>query len=138
MSTPVETPARPQPGPATPHRPHRAVVVGVGLLTVLGLATAVTLPVVLDDRGTTAATAMRGRLEQVAAAQDAWRTEHGTYTTRLADLGLADREGDVAIVQADEDSFCVGAYDGRTRTSLFYSVPGSLSTGACTGVEPDE
>ncbi|WP_380156677.1 hypothetical protein [Kineococcus sp. R86509] len=130
MSLSVKTPTRPDP-PRPGRRPHRAVVVGAGMLIVLGLASAVTLPVVLEDRASSAATDLREQLQQVATAQDAWRAAHGGYTTQLADLGLAERDDDLAIVQADAGSFCVGAYDPGTRSAVFFSPADGFSSAAC-------
>ena len=130
MSLYVETPTRPDP-PTPGRRPHRVVVVGVGVLLVLGLASAVTLPVVLDHRASSAATDLHGQLQEVATAQDAWRAAHGGYTTQLADLGLAERDDDLAIVQADEGSFCVGAYDPGTQSAVFYSPDRGFSSTTC-------
>lgn len=130
MSLSVETPTRSDP-PHPGRRPHRAVVVGAGVLLVLGLASAVTLPVVLEDRASRAATDLREQLQQVATAQDAWRAAHGDYTTQLADLGLAGRDDDLAIVQADAGSFCVGAYDPGTESAVFYSPARGFSGTTC-------
>lgn len=127
MSLHVEAPTRPAHA-----RPHRAVVVGIGLLTVLGLATVVTLPIVLDDRNASATTSLREQLQRVAAAQDAWRAEHGSYTTQLADLRMTDPDRDLAIVRADSAGFCAGAYDDGTRAVVFYSSGEGFSTTSCT------
>lgn len=127
MTLNVQTPAHPDPM-QTDKRPHRAVVAGVALLTVLGLATAVTLPIILDDRHSSATTTMRAQLTQIAIAQDVWKAEHGTYTTRLDDLRLVESDGDLAIVHADAAGFCVGAYDSGTNSVLFYSADGSETT----------
>jgi hypothetical protein len=108
-------------------------VVGVGLLTVFGLATAVTLPVVLDGRESTATAGLRTRLQQVADAQVAWKAEHGAYTTRLADLGPgADGEGELAIVRADDTGFCVGVYDSHADSAIFYSPTTGFSSTSCS------
>ena len=131
MSLPVEIPTRPDP-PRQGRRPHRAVVVGAGLLTVLGLAGAVTVAVVREDRESTAAGDLRGRLQQVATAQDGWRASHGSYTARLSDLRVSEREEDLAIVRADATGFCVGAYDSGTRTVAFYSPDGGFSATSCS------
>ena len=118
-------------------RPRRAVVAGAGLLVLVGLAGATGPPRLGGDRDAEAARALRAQVQQVARAQDAWMRAHGTYTTQLGDLGLGEGPGEVAIVRADARSWCAGAYDGRTRTSLFYAVPGGLSATACPGAGPD-
>ena len=122
----------------TAHRSSRALVTGAGLAALLGLGVALTLPQVRADREAGGAVAVRAQLQRVVQAQDAWRAEHGTYTTQLTDLGVVGGDSDVAIVRAETDSLCVGAYDGRSRTSLFYSVPGGLSATACVPDPPRE
>ncbi|WP_328295907.1 hypothetical protein OG218_24970 [Kineococcus sp. NBC_00420] len=131
MSLYVETPTRPDP-PYPGRRPHRAAVVGAGVLIVLGLASAVTLPVVLKDRASSAATSLREQLQQVASAQSVWKTAHGSYTTQLSDLRMREPDGDLAIVRADDSGFCAGAFDEETRTALFYSAAAGFSSTACT------
>ena len=130
MTLRVEAPTQPEPVPAT-KRSRRLVVVGVGVLTALGLGAALTLPVVLDGRHSSATTTMRAQLHDVATAQSAWKADHGTYTTRLEDLGLEQSGGDLAIVSADEGGFCAGAYDPGTRATVFYSPADGFSDEAC-------
>ncbi|MBB2902851.1 hypothetical protein FHR75_003687 [Kineococcus radiotolerans] len=108
--------------------PRRALLAGAGLLAALGLAAAVALSPP-DGRGD-AGTAARERLAQVARAQDAWRTGHETYTTRLEDLGLPSR-GDLAIVRGDAEGFCAGAHDPGTGAVVFYSPAGGFSAVPC-------
>ena len=112
-------------------RPRRGVVALACAATVLALAAAVVAPVVIGEQHADAATSLRTGLQQVATAQAAWKADHGRYTTRLDDLGLAQVPQDVAIVHADAGSFCAGAYDASTRSALFYSSVSGFSTTAC-------
>ncbi|WP_432564879.1 hypothetical protein [Kineococcus sp. SYSU DK003] len=123
--------AEPRAAQEPPRRARRAGVVLAGVVTAAGLATAVTLALVLDDRADRAADDLRGRLQLVADAQTSWHAEHGEYSLSLADLGVGESSGDLAIVSAGADAFCAGAYDGRTDTALFFSPAGGFSGEAC-------
>jgi hypothetical protein len=104
----------------------------VGGVTALGLAVAVALPIVIDDRRSSVAQDLHTDLQQVATAQTAWRDAHGSYSTSLHDLRVPTARTDVAIVSAGPDAFCAGAYDDDTRTTLFYSTGTSFSSRPCT------
>lgn len=103
----------------------------VGGLTALGLAVAVALPIVVDDRRSSAAQDLHTDLQRVATAQAAWKDAHGSYSTSLDDLRVPAARTDVAIVSAGADAFCAGAYDESTRTALFYSSADSWSSRPC-------
>ena len=108
------------------------VAVGLAGVVALGLATAVALPLLLDRHGQAAGTFLRGELQAVVDAQRAYATEHGGYTTRLADLHLQSLEGEVAVVRAGEVSYCVGAHDHGSGTTLFYSPGVGFSRRSCS------
>lgn len=122
----------PAPHDAPPRRPHRLTVAVAGIVTAVGLATAVTLPIVLNDRSSSASDDLRGQLQQIATAQDSWHDQHGTYSTSLEALGVGEPAGDVAIVRADDASFCVGGYDIGTQTSVFYTPSAGFTSNACS------
>jgi hypothetical protein len=112
-------------------RPRRSTVVAAGIATAVGLAAALTLPIVHDERSTSASVDLRGQLQQIADAQDSWHAAHGEYSTSLEALGLGEPAGDVAIVRADDATFCAGGYDSGTRTSVFYTPADGFSSRAC-------
>lgn len=119
-----------EPGPAA-RRAHPAVAVAVGVALLATLAGSVTLPVLLGSRTAQAGTTLRAELTDVDVAQQQYRDRHGGYADDLAALALPAGDHDLALVRAGQLGYCVGAYDGASDTTLFYSPAEGFSSRSC-------
>ncbi|WP_432511085.1 hypothetical protein [Kineococcus sp. SYSU DK001] len=118
-----------RPRQALRRRPGRLVALGAGVAAALAL---LGVPAALQARAAHADDRLQEQLGRVAAAQAAFADAHGSFSTSLDELGVTGARAELAIVSAGPDAYCVGAYDGATRTALFYSPAGGFSAEACS------
>ncbi|WP_432540378.1 hypothetical protein [Kineococcus sp. SYSU DK002] len=118
-----------RPHRASHRRPRRVAALGAGLAAVLAL---LAVPAARDARADHATDRLREQLGRVVAAEAAFAEAHGSFSASLDELGVTGARAELAIVSAGPDGYCAGAYDGRTRTALFYSPAGGFSPRACS------
>ena len=132
--SPFEAPAGER-GAGRAALPRRAVTLLVAavcapaLVLVLGIG-ALVVPALLgahDD----ADPVLRSRLESAGAAQGAFHAVHGAYTARTADLGGGAPQAELAVLRAEQQTFCLVARRPGSAQVLFLDESGAVTAEPC-------
>ncbi|GAB7189775.1 hypothetical protein NUM3379_04810 [Kineococcus sp. NUM-3379] len=106
-----------------------AAVCAPALVLLLGIG-ALVVPALLGTHDD-ADPVLRSRLESAGAAQSAFHTLHGAYTARAAELGGGVAPAELAVLRAEQQTFCLVARRPGSAQVLFLDESGAVSAEPC-------
>jgi hypothetical protein len=130
-------------GPARSSGPSRTALVAtaLGLVAVIGIVVGF-VALAHKDKHTQGDAVLRpiqqannvqldSALRQAAIAEEAYVTEHGTYTTDLSGAGYANSTVQVIVVSATASDYCLQATTPQAAAPEYHSKSGGFSGTPC-------